>query len=229
MRQRKLIDLDERMADLADYIDRDGKQNKGRWSEMFSTKMVCEDAGSGKKNEGKEQGLLCLEIGCGKGKFIYEMAQEHPENCYIGIEGQESVIVRAAEKLKREPLPNVYLVSSYVRDLGDFFEEGELDRIYLNFSDPWPKARHAKRRLTYRDYLSAYMTALRPGGRIEFKTDNEGLFDFTLGEIDCLGYEICEMSRDMHGDGIGSVGFRTEYEEKFIAKGVKIKYVSIVK
>ncbi|MBQ9180023.1 MAG: tRNA (guanosine(46)-N7)-methyltransferase TrmB [Firmicutes bacterium] len=222
MRQRKLVDLDERMANLAEYIDKDGAVHKGKWREVFESR-------SDSDSDSDSNGELCLELGCGKGKFIYEMAREIPGRNLIGIEGQESVIVRAAEKLKREPLPNVYLVSSYVRDIRDYFEEGELDGIFLNFSDPWPKARHAKRRLTYHENLKGYMEVLRPGGFIEFKTDNDGLFEFTLEEIEELGYPVDEISRDLHADGLDSARFTTEYEEKFIKKGAKIKYVRIIK
>ena len=186
-----------------------------------------------------------------------ERAAAFPDSMMIGIEGQESVIVRAAEKVRMRGLWNTYLISGYVRDIHDFFEDGELDGIFLNFSDPWPKARHARRRLTCRENLEAYMDVIRDGGFIEFKTDNDELFAFTMEEIEALGYEIDEMSEDLHAgcnapaesdapaendaadlddddepafDGAAaSVRFRTEYEEKFMKKGVKIKFVRIVK
>jgi tRNA (guanine-N7-)-methyltransferase len=189
-----------------------------------------------------------------------ERAQAFPDSMMIGIEGQESVIVRAAEKVRTNGLWNAYLISGYVRDIHEFFEDGELDGIFLNFSDPWPKARHARRRLTCRENLAAYMDVIRKGGFIEFKTDNADLFDFTLEEIKALGYEIDEMSEDLHEcdglgdcdglddcddlgdcDGLGddeetafdgagaSARFRTEYEEKFMKKGVKIKFVRLIK
>lgn len=276
MRQRKLKDLDERMKDLADYLDLDGKQNKGQWRHMFAQQMI---AASGEiaqmmyygvlteeeieESLYEEDSKLCLEIGCGKGKFMCERAAAFPDSMMIGIEGQESVIVRAAEKVRMRGLWNTYLISGYVRDIHDFFEDGELDGIFLNFSDPWPKARHARRRLTCRENLEAYMDVVRDGGFIEFKTDNDELFAFTMEEIEALGYEIDEMSEDLHAgsdvtagsnapaesdapeendaadlddddepafDGAAaSVRFRTEYEEKFMKKGVKIKFVRIVK
>jgi tRNA (guanine-N7-)-methyltransferase len=165
------------------------------------------------------------------------------------------VIVRAAEKIRERGLWNAYLISGYVRDIHEFFEDGELDGIFLNFSDPWPKARHARRRLTCRENLAAYMDVIRDGGFIEFKTDNDDLFAFTLEEVEALGYEIDEISWDLHGAGEGIedpaeraaaafLGFgeleseegtfaaaeiKTEYEEKFMKKGVKIKYVRLVK
>ena len=221
MRQRKLIDLDERMEDLKDYLDLDGTQNKGKWRSVF----------------GEDAHEIFLEIGCGKGKFMCERAEAFPRQCIIGLEGQASVIVRAAEKIRQRELardagsniPNAYLISNYMRDIHDFFENGELDGIFLNFSDPWPKARHAKRRLTYRDNLKGYMDVIRDGGFIEFKTDNDGLFQFTLEEIEALGYNIEKISYDLAGTDFESANFRTEYEEKFMKKGIKIKFVRIEK
>ena len=237
MRQRKLIDLDERMEDLKDYLDLDGTQNKGKWRSVF----------------GEDAHEIFLEIGCGKGKFMCERAEAFPRQCIIGLEGQASVIVRAAEKIRQRELardagrddtsdagqdgtsdagpniPNAYLISNYMRDIHDFFENGELDGIFLNFSDPWPKARHAKRRLTYRDNLKGYMDVIKEGGFIEFKTDNDGLFQFTLEEIEALGYNIEKISYDLAGTDFESANFRTEYEEKFMKKGIKIKFVRIEK
>lgn len=221
MRQRKLIDLDERMEDLKDYLDLDGTQNKGKWRSVF----------------GEDAQEIFLEIGCGKGKFMCERAEAFPRQCIIGLEGQASVIVRAAEKIRQRELareagpniPNAYLISNYMRDIHDFFENGELDGIFLNFSDPWPKGRHAKRRLTYRDNLKGYMDVIKDGGFIEFKTDNDGLFQFTLEEIEALGYNIEKISYDLAGTDFESANFRTEYEEKFMKKGIKIKFVRIEK
>ena len=152
-----------------------------------------------------------------------------PDCMFIGAEGQESVIVRAAEKVRDKGLWNVYLIGDYIHDVREYFEEGELDMIYLNFCDPWPKARHAKRRLTYRENLEAYMDVLGSGGAIEFKTDNDDLFDFTLEEADAMGYTVSEMTRDLAGSGLESDEFRTEYEEKFISQGIPIKYMRIEK
>lgn len=264
MRQRKLKDLDERMEDLADYLDKDGRQNKGQWRKVFAQQLIASSWEVSRmlyegvmSEEELEQSLcppdsqMCLEIGCGKGKFMCDRAKAFPDSMMIGIEGQESVIVRAAEKIREHGFWNAYLISGYVHDIHEFFEDGELDGIFLNFSDPWPKARHARRRLTCRENLAAYMDVIRDGGFIEFKTDNSDLFDFTLEEIDALGLETDEVSEDLHlsdrsagtgpdedyqsddseeFDGINaSERFRTEYEEKFMKKGVKIKYVRLVK
>lgn len=242
MRQRKLKDLDERMEDLADYLDLDGRQNKGQWRRVFAQQMIAASWELSRMlyegvmtEEEIEESLyepdspLCLEIGCGKGKFMCEMAESDPGKMMIGIEGQESVIVRAAEKVRERGMWNAYLVSGYVHDIHEFFEDGELDGIYLNFSDPWPKARHARRRLTCRENLAAYMDVINDGGFIEFKTDNDDLYDFTLEEIAALGLTIDEETRDLHSGGFDAAEIKTEYEEKFIKKGIKIKYVRIVK
>lgn len=242
MRQRRLKDLDEKLKDLSPYLDGDGRQNKGMWRRVFARAKIDSDWNlsvmeyenvftlDGMENELSEPGYeLCLEIGCGKGKFISEKAKAEKDSMFIGIEGHESVIVRAAEKARDMNLWNLYLINGYVHDVREYFDEGELDAIYLNFSDPWPKAKHEKRRLTYRENLEAYMDVLTFGGRIEFKTDNDELFDFTIEEAEAMGYDITEMTRDLTESGLEAAEFRTEYEEKFIEKGIKIKYLRIEK
>ena len=163
MRHRKVKNLDERIDANKAFLVEEATSYKGRWRELFG-------------NDGR----LYLELGCGKGKFITARAMADEEANFIGIEGLDAVIVRGLEKATENEVKNVRYVMEYVKDIRDFFEEGELDGIYLNFSDPWPKARHAKRRLTYGDTLLKYKQVLKPEGFIAFKTDNEGLFDFTM-------------------------------------------------
>lgn len=131
------------------------------------------------------------------------------------------------EKAEEAGLPNLKVFMEYIHDIHEYFEEGELEGIYLNFSDPWPKERHAKRRLTHRRNLTGFMDVLIPGGAIEFKTDNDSLFGFSLEEIRDLGYEILEMTRDLHNDPADyqSKAFPTEYEERFSGRGKNINYV----
>lgn len=210
MRHRKVKNLDERIDAARGVLVEDPMSYKGRWRELF----------------GKE-GRLYLELGCGKGKFITGRALADKEACFIGIEGLDAVIVRGMEKAVENEVDNVRYVLEYVKDIRDFFEDGELDGIYLNFSDPWPKARHAKRRLTYGDTMLKYKQVLKPEGFIAFKTDNEGLFDFTMEEIERLGFEIKEMSRDLHNSDLAAKEFTTEYEEKFHGAGKNINYVKI--
>lgn len=210
MRHRKVKNLDERIDANKAFLVEEATSYKGRWRELFG-------------NDGR----LYLELGCGKGKFITARAMADEEANFIGIEGLDAVIVRGLEKATENEVKNVRYVMEYVKDIRDFFEEGELDGIYLNFSDPWPKARHAKRRLTYGDTLLKYKQVLKPEGFIAFKTDNEGLFDFTMEEIERLGFEIKEMSRDLHNSDLAAKEFTTEYEEKFHGYGKNINYVKI--
>lgn len=210
MRHRKVKNLDERIEANKEFLVEEPMTYKGRWRELFG-------------NEGR----LYLELGCGKGKFITARAMDDEEANFVGIEGLDAVIVRGLEKAAENEVKNVRYVMEYVKDIRDFFEEGELDGIYLNFSDPWPKARHAKRRLTYGDTLLKYKQVLKPEGFIAFKTDNEGLFDFTMEEIERLGFEIKEMSRDLHNSDLAAKEFTTEYEEKFHGYGKNINYVKI--
>lgn len=210
MRHRKVKNLDERIAAGSEFLIEEAKGYRGKWRELFG-------------NEGR----LYLELGCGKGKFITSRALADPEANFVGIEGLDAVIVRGLEKAVENEVSNVRFVMEYVKDIREFFEDGELDGIYLNFSDPWPKARHAKRRLTFGDTMLKYKQVLKEGGFIAFKTDNEGLFEFTLEEIERLGFEIKEMSRDLHNSDLAAKEFTTEYEEKFHGAGKNINYVLV--
>ena len=189
MRQRNIKNLSERIEQNSRLLIEEPGDCKGRWAEIF---------GNGNP--------IYLEIGCGKGNFITKHAFAEPDCNFIACEGQMSVVLRALEKAEALGSGNLRVFIDFVNDLEDYFEVGELSGIYLNFSDPWPKARHAKRRLTYRGRLQNYKKVLKPDGFIEFKTDNEGLFAFTLEEIEACGYEMIEMSRDLHGEAQGVHG-----------------------
>ena len=142
------------------------EQYKGKWNEVF------------------EQNLpIHIEIGMGKGQFLMKMAELHPDIHYIGIEKYSSVLVRALEKIEENPLPNIHFIRMDAENITQVFEKGEVEQIYLNFSDPWPKDRHAKRRLTSRQFLERYDNILKDNGKIIFKTDNRALFDFSLEEV----------------------------------------------
>ncbi len=146
---------------------------------------------------------------------------------YIGIEGQDSVLLRALEKAEQAQIDNIRFAHMFVQDIRDVFQDGELSGIYLNFSDPWPKARHAKRRLTYGERLVQYKQVLRQDGFISIKTDNDGLFDFTLEEIRRMHLEIKEMTRDLHNSNYAAREITTEYEERFRSTGKDIHYVRL--
>lgn len=170
---------------------------------------------------------LYIEIGMGKGKFIMESAGLHPDINYIGIEKYSSVLLRAIQKMEEKELPNVKFIRMDAEDITEVFEKGEVDKIYLNFSDPWPKDRHAKRRLPSKEFLKRYDQILNKEGNLEFKTDNRELFDFALEELEPAGWETEAVTFDLHHDPRLMEGnIMTEYEEKFSAKGNPIcKYI----
>ena len=168
-----------------------------------------------------------IEIGMGKGKFIHTMAKEHPDINYVGIEKYSSVLIRAVHKMEAEELPNLKFLRMDAEDITNVFAAGEVDRIYLNFSDPWPKDRHAKRRLPSKEFLARYDVVLNCDGRLEFKTDNRELFDFALAELAWAGWCEETVTYDLHGDEVlMRENVMTEYEEKFSGMGKPIfKYV----
>jgi len=213
MRQRRVKDIEQKLHDLSAYLVDDPLTRPGRWKELWND----------------EKSELFLELGCGKGQFITQLAQQNPQRGYIGVEGHTSVILRALEKTQNHGLQNTRFVSSYVENILDWFAPEELSGIYLNFSDPWPKERHIKRRLTHGDRLLGYLKVLKPGGFIEFKTDNDDLFDFTLSEIDRLHLSVQALSLDLHRSDLAARRNTTEYEEKFSSWGKSIHYVRIGK
>ena len=168
-----------------------------------------------------------IEIGMGKGQFIYAMAQKHPEINFVGIEKYSSVLLRAIQKMEEEPLDNLIFIRMDAEEITNVFDDGEVDKIYLNFSDPWPKDRHAKRRLESRQFLERYKKILKDDGFIEFKTDNNDLFDFALEEVDAAGWKMIAFTRNLHADEkLNEGNIMTEYEAKFSAMGNPInKYI----
>lgn len=235
MRQRKAKNMEERLEACKDYMI----QPEVKYANISSFNKEWNDA----NGESSEFALskkyfdndndLYLEIGCGKGNFIIKKALANPDKNFIAIEGQETVILRALEKVKElaeggADLSNLKFMLNFVHSMDELFEENQLSGIYLNFSDPWPKARHAKRRLTYRERLKDYAWALKSGGFVEFKTDNDPLYDSALEEIEATGFPIAEQTRDLHNSEYESRLTTTEYEERFKARGKNINYVKIV-
>ncbi len=209
MRLRNITGAREEIA-ASIYVVQEPTAMKGHWRSLFET-----------------SGELHIEVGMGKGRFIYEMAKTHPEICYVGIEMYSSVLLRALQKMEAEPLPNLRFICEDARLITEMFEEGEVDHIYLNFSDPWPKDRHAKRRLPSRQFLAKFDRILKADGRLSFKTDNKDLFDFAVEELEPAGWEAEVITYDLHADEVLCAGnIMTEYEEKFSAKGNPIyKYI----
>ena len=194
----------------SDLVIKDVECLKGKWREFW---------GNDKE--------IHIEVGMGKGKFMMGMAKAHPDINYIGIEMYSSVLYRAVQKLELEPLENLRYILLDAKDIANEFEKGEVDRIYLNFSDPWPKDRHAKRRLPSRQVLARFDQILKEGGVIEFKTDNKDLFAFAEEEVEPAGWKILEITYDLHNDEKMVEGnIMTEYEEKFSSMGNPIyKYI----
>ena len=202
MRLRNITGCREMIGE-SEFVVHEPEMMKGKWREAFGNDHP-----------------VYVEIGMGKGPFIMDLAARNPDINYLGMERYESVLYRGLQKLEENPLPNLRLLCEDAALLPDFFEKGELDRIYLNFSDPWPKDRHAKRRLTSRQFLERYDKVLKGDGQIEFKTDNVGLFDFSLEEIDAAGWNLDAFTRDLHHDTAMNEGnIMTEYEEKFSSRG----------
>lgn len=162
-----------------------------------------------------------IEVGSGMGRFITEMAKANPSINYIGIERDKNVMIRIVEKVIEQDIKNLRLLTVDAEKLTEIFNPGEIDRIYLNFSDPWPKTRHAKRRLTHANFLSVYKTILKDDGEIHFKTDNQGLFEFSIESMSQFGMKLKNINLNLH-DNEPADNIKTEYEEKFSAKGFKI-------
>lgn len=203
MRMRKKKNLGPRMAACERVWVREPAAYRGRWRELMP--------------EARE---VRLEIGCGKGKFTVETAKAEPDVLLIALEKVPDAMVMAMEYAVREELTNVFFLDADAAELPELFADGEIDLIYLNFCDPWPRNKTAKLRLTYRTFLEKYKAVLKDGGELYFKTDNRPLFDFSLEEFAHCGLEVRNVTNDLHHDGV--VGILTGYEEKFYALGTPI-------
>lgn len=209
MRLKNVPGADDVIANSR-LVIKEPEKIKGTWKQVFGNEHPVH-----------------IEIGMGKGQFIYGMAKLHPDINYIGIEKYSSVLLRAVQKMEQEMLPNLLFIRMDAEDVAEVFAEGEVDKIYLNFSDPWPKDRHAKRRLPSRQFLERYDKFLKKDGLLEFKTDNRQLFDFAVEELPEAGWMIEKITYDLHKDqDLMQGNIMTEYEEKFSSKGnVIYKYI----
>lgn len=204
MRVRNRPGAAEMLAAHPNFVISDPTLWKGKWNELFGNDHP-----------------IHIEIGMGKGQFITGMAKAHPEINYIGVEMQVSVVSIALDKLIEQPLPNLKLLHVDGSALTEYFDDSEVDQIYLNFSDPWPKKRHEKRRLTYKTFLAVDEQILRPNGEIHFKTDNQGLFEYSLASFSQYGMILKQVWLDLHQSQFEG-NIMTEYEEKFSSKGQRI-------
>ncbi len=201
MRLRHIKGAEEEIAE-SPYVVQEPKELKGKWHEFF-----------GNNNP------IRIEVGMGKGKFIMELAEKNPDVNYVGIERYSSVLLRGLQKRAEMDVSNIYFMRIDALELAEVFDKEEVDRIYLNFSDPWPKDRHAKRRLTSDRFLPIYDSILKKDGIIEFKTDNQGLFDYSMESIPEAGWTIEASTYDLHNSWMNEGNVMTEYEIKFSSEG----------
>jgi len=201
MRQRYKPWADDYLKEKNHIVLENPSVHKGEWKKVF-----------GNDNP------IHIEIGSGKGQFITGMAKQHPDINFIGIEVAKSIIVSTVQKVDEEALDNIRLLNEDANDLLAIFEENEIGQIYLNFSDPWPKNRHEKRRLTFRSFLEQYQHILPESGQIVLKTDNRGLFEYSLVSFSDYGMKLIEVNLDLHAIE-DETNVKTEYEEKFTSMG----------
>ena len=201
MRVRNRKGATELLEAHPQYVILNPADAKGRWQEIFGNDHP-----------------IHVEVGSGKGAFVSGMAKANPEINYIGIDIQKSVLSYALDKVLATGVPNIKLLWVDGSDLTEYFEEGEIDRLYLNFSDPWPKKRHEKRRLTYQSFLATYQQILPENGEIHFKTDNRGLFEYSLVSFSQYGMKLKGVWLDLHASDFED-NVLTEYEQKFANKG----------
>lgn len=204
MRVRNKPEALAKLAQYPQYVITNPADYKGKWQTLFPSEQP-----------------LHIEVGSGKGRFINEMAKAHPDINYIGIEMNKNVLVNALDHLIESQVPNLKLLLVDGRDLVEYFADGEVNQLYLNFSDPWPKKRHEKRRLTYRTFLNTFEHILQDKGEIHFKTDNQKLFEYSLCSFSQYGMTLKQVWLDLHhSDFEGNI--MTEYEEKFSSQGQPI-------
>ena len=207
---RKRHNLAPRMERCADLLEKKKKKRRGNWLADFPGKTS-----------------LLVELGCGKGRFTVETAAAEPEALYLAIERVPDAMILAMERARAAGLGNVRFLDVDAARLPEFFAPGEIDRLYINFCDPWPKSRDAKLRLTAPGFLRLYADALREGGEIRFKTDNTPLFDWSAEQLRAEGWDIRDLTHDLHRDGV--CGVMTDYEAKFHAEGLPINRLVAVK
>ena len=214
MRIRKKPHTEEKLQNFSYFVTvkEIGEEKKGSWRKLFSDDLSRE---------------LFVELGTGKGDFICQLAEKNPDKNFLGLEMEKEVVLKAARKIQEKNLSNVRLAVFDINNVEKIFADGEVDRLYINFCDPWPKKRHAKRRLTYVTFLDKYKKILKNGGEIHFKTDNRNLFDFSLEQFAEKNFEVRDVTFDLHANEPAE-NIRTEYENKFSAQGFKINRCIVI-
>lgn len=210
MRMRKKKNLKERMERCGAMLERSPESRRGVWRELLP----------GAKE-------LRLELGCGKGRFTCETAAANPDILFVAVERVPDAMVTAMERAAADGLQNVFFIDADASGMADYFAPGEVDLVYINFCDPWPSRKHARRRLTSGEFLALYKTILRQGGEIHFKTDNRDLFEYSLCQFPAADFLLDEVTRDLHEEGIR--GVMTDYEEKFHTLGLPINRCVAIK
>lgn len=213
MRQHRIRHKEEIIEANFEYIAQDPKTLKGRWRSLFE--------------DGAKRPLF-IEIGSGKGRFITTLAEQHQDKLYLACEGGLNIYPRILQKAAEKELKNLRLISEYIIEPAEYFAPGELSGIFINFCDPWQKKRYESRRLTHVSKLEAYKTILQSGAALEFKTDNDELFDFTLLQLKEAGLMADYITRDLHSSELAAENIMTEYEEKFSRSGKAINYLRVV-
>ncbi|WP_223067878.1 tRNA (guanosine(46)-N7)-methyltransferase TrmB [Paenibacillus caui] len=218
MRLRGRKGIRENLESQPGLVVLDPREYKGRWSERFGNNRP-----------------IHVELGMGKGQFISGMSVKYPDINFIGMDMYDELIRRAGEKAKNawslegegHP-PNLNLALGNIEFIEEFFEQGELERIYLNFSDPWPKTKHGRRRLTHPRFLDKYKKLLNDNGEIHFKTDSQTLFEFSLNAFAASGLQMSDITLNLHRDGLNEKHVMTEYESKFHAQGMNIHRCEVI-
>lgn len=209
MRIRRKKNTAEKLQDFSNFVitENIGEEYKGTWRKFFDENNLSRE--------------LHVELGTGKGDFITQLAEKNPDKNFLGLEVEREVVLKAARKIQEKNLKNVRLVLFDINQISEIFAENEIDRLYINFCDPWPKKKHAKRRLTHVNFLEMYRKILKPDGEIHFKTDNRGLFDFSLEQFEIAGLKVRDLTFDLHANEPPE-NIRTEYENKFSSLGTPI-------
>ena len=209
-RMRKKKNMDQRKEACRSVFFDEPTMNQGRWRQTCGFEDCAE---------------LMLELGCGKGNFVVGQAKRHPERLFVAFEKEPTVILLAMENAIRNNCNNVFFVCADIVDLSDYFEIGEVDKIYINFCDPWTRQNKPKRRLTHRNCLEAYKSIVKVKGELFFKTDNEMLFNFSLEELAFSGFHVLDQTRDLHHSIFEQTNIHTEFEEKYASENIPIKWL----